>query len=148
MPKIKAKPAISQDEQTDKIAKLEAMCQRAVADYQNLEKRTVNERQQFVKLANRGLITELLPVLDGLERAAEHTKDQGLELIYKQLVSILNNEGLMEIPALNLPFDPNKMECVEQISGPQNQVMRVAIKGYVLNEAVLRPAKVAVGNNS
>ena len=143
-----ATPPPTQDVYLDQIAKLEAQWKRALADYQNLEKRTAVEKQQFVKLANLSLITQLLPVLDDLERADKHLNDPGLTLIYKRLKEVLEGEGITEIEALNQPFDPNKMECVEKGEGQDDMVNRVDTKGYKLGEIVIRPARVAVGIKS
>lgn len=141
--KIKVKPGEKQREEL--IEQLTGQWQRAVADYQNLEKRTAAEKVQYYKLASATLITRLLPVLDGLSQAQQHLKDPGLELIGKQLMAVLTDEGLAEIEALGQPFDPLIMECVEQVSGEKNVVVRVDQKGFRLHELVIRPAKVAVG---
>lgn len=120
---------------------------RALADYQNLEKRTRDQHQHLSRLAGAALISKLLPILDNLERAATHLQDSGINLILSQFHSILESEGVTIINPVDQPFDPNLMECVDIVSGPEDQVVTVVEKGYLLNETVLRPAKVQVGRS-
>lgn len=127
------------------LAELEAKWKRAVADYRNLEQRITKQHLGFVKFANASLISQLLAVLDDLERAKDHLPDQGLELIINRFTDVLRQEGVAEIKAANQPFDPQLMDCTDQVPGPNNQVVAVSLKGYTLNGQVLRPAKVTVG---
>ena len=119
---------------------------RALADYQNLQKRVENERSTYAKMANAVLIVEILGILDDLERAAKHTKDEGLELVLKRFDDLLKREDVVEIEAMGNDFDPESMEAIESVMGDDNKVMNVVQKGYMMGEAVLRPAKVEVGN--
>jgi molecular chaperone GrpE len=134
------------DKLNEQVAELDQKWKRALADYQNLEKRTHTDRQTFVKIANLSLIAHLLPVIDDLERATQHLKDQGLEMILKQLMTVLKNEGVMEIDANGKEFDPNLMECVEKQEGEENVVVEVTTKGFTLHDMIIRPAKVVVGS--
>lgn len=118
---------------------------RALADYQNLEKRFEQEKKEFVKFSNAALLDKLLGVLDDLERAEKHFKDKGLTLAIDQFRAVLKAEGVEEIKVLNQKFDPNLMDCVDVVVGENNMVMEVLQKGYLLNSKVLRPAKVNVG---
>lgn len=120
---------------------------RALADYQNLQKRTHQEKTQFAKISNASLLTQLLPVLDNLEAAAAHISDSGLDMILDQFRSILETEGVSIIDPEGQTFDPQTMECVETIPGEPNRVMTVDQKGYQLGDTILRPAKVIVGND-
>ena len=117
---------------------------RALADYDNLLKRTANDRVAFVKYANEELIKELLTVLDGLEKAAEHIKDEGLTLVLKQLQDFLRKNGVSEITS-NEKFDPTEMECVETGEGEKDEII-VLNKGYKLYDKMIRPIKVKVVN--
>jgi molecular chaperone GrpE len=128
------------------ILDLENKWKRALADYDNLQKRITREKEEFVKLANLILIDKLLDVLENLERVEKHVKDQGLELAVGQLREVLQAEGLEEIEVLGKQFDAQTMECVEQVKGEENQVLAVLTKGYKINGRVIRPAKVKVGN--
>ena len=117
---------------------------RALADYDNLVKRTANDRMAFVKYANEGVILEVLEVLDDLEAAEGHIKDNGLTLIIKKLKDLLNKNGVTEIE-IGEKFDPLTMECIETVDG-EEEGMTVINKGYRLNEKVIRPTKVKVVN--
>lgn len=118
---------------------------RALADYQNLEKRIEREKKDFIKFSNAALIDKLLAVLDSLEKAENHLKDKGLRLAVNQLRVILQTEGIKEIEVLGKKFDPLLMDCTEIVKGPENKVVAVVQKGYFLDQKVLRPAKVKVG---
>ena len=118
---------------------------RALADYQNLKKRVEGERLEFIKYVLEQFLVKLLPVIDALEAASAHLKDQGLDLAINQLKTVLTDEGVKEISLLNQLFDPKLAECLEIVLGQKDQVVSVAQKGYLLNDKVLRPARVKVG---
>lgn len=128
-----------------KIADLEDKWKRALADYDNLRKRIEKEKADFVKFSNASLIDKLLSVLDGLEKCAEHLKDKGLDMVLEQFKKVLESEGLKEIEVKGKKFDPEKMDAVEIGPGPEDKVIGVVSKGYLLNGKVLRPSKVKVG---
>ncbi len=133
------------DELNKRVQELETGWKRALADYQNLEKRIKQDKQRFVRLANAALIDKLLSVVDDLERASLHLKDDGIKLILNQLKGIFESEGVKEIEAEGHEFDPEAMDCKDMVAGKKNIVMRVLLKGYTLNNHVIRPAKVEVG---
>ena len=118
---------------------------RALADYQNLTKRVEAERLEFVKYVLEQFLAKLLSVVDALEAASTHLKDQGLGLALQQLKTVLAEEGVKKMSLINQPFDPKTAECVEIIPGKKDQVVSVTQKGYLLNDKVLRPARVKVG---
>ncbi len=124
---------------------LENKWKRALADYANLEKRIDNEKQSFVKYSNLKLLEKLLPILDDLEAAENHLKDQGLKIILNKLKEILKSEGVEEIKTHGEEFQPEAMEVIEMVAGPKNKVMEVSNKGYLLDDRILRVAKVKVG---
>ena len=128
-----------------KIKELEEKWKRALADYDNFKKRVEKEKNDFVKFAHASLIDKLLPVLDNLEKAEEHLKDEGLSLAVKQFKSILESEGLKKIEAKGKEFNPETMDAVEVVKGKKDRVIEVVLDGYLLNDKVLRPAKVKVG---
>jgi molecular chaperone GrpE len=118
---------------------------RALADYQNLEKRIENEKKDFIQFSNRELIQKLLPVLDHFERADEHLKDQGLQMAIRDFKRVLSEEGLEEIGVLGQEYNPVEMEAVEVVEGKESgKVVEVAQKGYRLKDKVIRPARVKV----
>ena len=118
---------------------------RALADYQNLEKRVNFEKEDFIRFASAQLILKILPALDSLEKAEKHLKDEGLSLAIRQLQQVLQEEGLEEIQVLGREFDPEEMECVEVGEGEEGRVLAEARKGYKLKGKVLRCAQVKVG---
>lgn len=124
---------------------LEDQLKRALADYQNLEKRIEEERKLLSRLSASLLIEKLLPVLDNLENAQGHLKDEGLEMVLKQFKNILTEEGVEEIAAEGNQFDPNLHEAVETKEGENdNMIIKVVSKGYRIENTILRPAKVIV----
>ena len=124
---------------------LDEQLKRALADYQNLKKRVEGERLEFVKYVLEQFLAKLLPALDGLEAAQTHLNDQGLDLAIKQLKTVFEEEAVKEMNLLNQPFDPKLAECVEIIPGVKDAVIEITQKGYLLNDKVLRPARVKVG---
>ena len=122
---------------------------RALADYQNLEKQTAAWREDFVKFSNASLISQILEVVDDLEKACEHLADDGLKLVLDKLKAILKNAGLEEILVDGLEFNPEQMEVVSVEPGEENnKVAKVVQKGYILNGRILRPAKVIIWQKS
>ena len=119
--------------------------QRALADYQNLEKRVCLEKEEFAKFANSQLILKILPGLDSLEKAGQHLKDEGLKLALKQLTDELASSGLEKMQTLGQDFDPEIMECLEVAEGEEGKVLDEIRPGYKLNNRVLRVAQVRVG---
>ncbi|MDP3955408.1 MAG: nucleotide exchange factor GrpE [bacterium] len=121
---------------------------RALADYQNLERRVAKEREDFVKFVSAGLILKLLPALDSLEKAETHLKDEGLSLAIKQLKQALEEEGLEKIETADKEFDPQEMECVEICRGKEGVVLEEVRSGCKLKGKVIRVAQVKVGKKT
>lgn len=126
---------------------LQDQLKRALADYQNLERRVEEERRLVGQLSSAVLVEKFLPVLDNLEKAQSHLKDEGLEMVIRQFKDILESEGIEEINAEGAQFDPNLHEAVEVAEGPdEGRVVKVQVKGYKMNDKVLRVAKVVVSS--
>ena len=124
---------------------LENQLKRALADYQNLERRIDQERKLLSQLSSALLIEKFLPILDNLENAQKHLNDQGLEMVVKQFKDVLCEEGVEEIPSEGSHFNPKFHEAVGVTEGPdEGRIVKVMIKGYKINDKVLRPAKVMV----
>jgi len=141
-----AKRQYRKNEDSEKIASLEEQVKRSLADYQNLEKRTGEERGEWIRKSNKDLILRLLPALDTLILASEQVKDEGLILSIKQFLDILRNEGVEKIETVGADFDPALMEAVGIIEGEEGKVVRDVRAGFkYTNEGVLRPAQVLVG---
>lgn len=127
--------------------------QRAQADFSNYKRRTEQEKNEQTKFSNAMLILNLLPVIDDLERAlntvptalAGLTWFDGLRLIYRKLLSLLENQGLQVLEAEGKDFDPNLHEAIQHVEGEDGKVVQVFQKGYRLHDRVIRPAMVTVG---
>lgn len=122
--------------------------QRALADYQNLIRRTDGERLKLIKLASRGLVADLLQPLEHLSLAADHLQDAGLSMAIKQLWQQLDEHGLKEIKVMGKEFDVNTMEAVESDGVGKKKaekVVKIVRRGYTLNGEVLQHAKVVLG---
>lgn len=137
---------VPQENKVDERAQqLEGQLKRALADYQNLERRVEEERRLLSTLSAALLIEKFLPPLDNLESAQQHLKDQGLEIVIKQFKDILQSEGVEEIKAEGEQFDPNLHEAIETKEGENdNMIATIVRKGYKLNDKILRPAQVVV----
>lgn len=128
---------------------------KAYADTENLKKRLQSEAESTRKYRIQSFASEVLPVLDNLERALDVKVDdeniknyaKGFEMIHSQLIHILKNEGVEEIDALNKPFDANFHNALMQEAkeGVESGiVIEVLQKGYMLKDRVLRAALVKV----
>jgi len=129
----------------NRVSDTENKWKRALADYQNLEKRTQEQKVEFIEFANYNIILELLDVIDCLESTTDHIKDDGLNLSVKKFKDVLSNNGVTEIKAENEDFNASLMEAIDTQKGTENKVLKVNKKGYILNNKVLRPAQVVVG---
>lgn len=120
---------------------------RLQADFDNYRKRMMREQAATAARAKGRLIEQMLPVLDAFDQALEHEDAGGTELIYKQLRTTLEAEGLEEIPAEGVPFDPHVHDAVDSREDPDVEgiVCRsVYRRGYRVGDQVLRPATVVV----
>ncbi|MEO8055974.1 MAG: nucleotide exchange factor GrpE [Acidobacteriota bacterium] len=127
---------------------------RKSADFDNLKRRTEKDKADYFKFALADTFHDLLGVLDNFERALAHRGDAssedfqaGIDMIARQLGESLRKYGLVEVPALGLPFDPNVHEAVvkeETTDTVPGTVLEVFQRGYLLNERLLRPARVKV----
>lgn len=118
---------------------------RALADYQNLEKRVAAQRRELILSASRSILERVLPVLDTLMLASAHTDEQGLKVSIQQFLDVLKAEGVTRIEVKGKKFDPSIMEAVGTGAGDEGKVIEEARAGYMLHEALLRPAQVIVG---
>ncbi len=138
-----------------KIAEQEALYLRLRADYDNLARRTRLDREAAEKYRAQNLLTDLLPVIDNLDRAllAEANVEEqsplykGVDMVYRQLLDATAREGLEVIEAVGQPFDPNIHQAVMQESDSEQQpgvVLKELQKGYKLKDRILRPSMVSV----
>ena len=149
----------------ERIEKLNADCEhwkneyyRAYADMKNLRDAIEKDHREMVKYRASGFIEELLPILDGFHMALScEIRSQemqnfltGFEFIYRNMVSVLENEGVSEVsPKVGDKFDPNSMSALETQfdEGEPNRVLKVNAKGYKLHDRLIRPAIVVVSTN-
>ncbi|MFQ5707251.1 MAG: nucleotide exchange factor GrpE [bacterium] len=128
---------------------------RTVADFDNYKKRTEKEFLNIVANANAELITELLPVVDDFERFQNSAKDavdkdsllQGVDLIHKNLMKVMEKRGVKAIPAVGQPFDPEKHDALMQVESdqqPSGTIVEEHLKGYEMNDRILRHSQVIV----
>jgi molecular chaperone GrpE len=129
--------------------------QRARADFANYKKRVERDQAQVYQMAVGGIVKRYLDVLDDLERALNNkptsgegaTWAEGIELIYRKLLGILEAEGVQQMDADGQFFDPNLHEAISQENSPEHesgQIIEVIQQGYLLGERVIRPALVRV----
>jgi len=133
----------------DRTKELTETLQRLQAEFENYKKRMEKEKQEFCDYAKQDLIKKLLQVLDNFELAFKHdTKDfhKGIELIYAELTTILRNEGLKPIIALNQRFDAFRHEALltEKSNKEEGLILEEMQKGYLFKDKVIRHSKVKV----
>ncbi len=130
---------------------------RVCAEYDNFRKRSAKEREGIYADSCAEVLTQILPILDNLERAAQYnTADvaesavgKGLEMVLKSFSETLSKLGVTEIETLGKPFDPNLHNAVMHVDDEQygeNEVVEVLMKGYIKGDRVLRYAMVKVAN--
>ena len=130
---------------------------RLYADFENFRRRTAKEKLDLISTASEGLMVSLLPVVDDFERASQalaNTTDaavalEGIHIIYNKLTKILEGKGLKPMGSKGEPFDADLHESVTQFPAPTNDLKGKVIdeieKGYLLNNKVIRYAKVIIG---
>jgi molecular chaperone GrpE len=138
-----------------KLSETENRMYRVQADLDNFRRRARLDLEAAQKYRSQNLITEILPALDNFERALKIDTDdektqsllQGMEMVYRQLVQALQNEGIEAIQAEGQPFDPHLHQAVMQVEDDQyesNVVIEEFQKGYKLKDRIIRPAMVKV----
>ncbi len=146
--KLKEEAALS-GEYLDKMLRLQA-------DFENMRKRLEKEKQDFVKFANEEIILELLNILDDLERVVDLAQEEhqdlpaflkGVEMILAHLYEMLKENGIKPIEAEGKPFDPHYHEALIQVENKElaeHTIVEELQKGYLLNDRIIRTAKVKV----
>lgn len=135
----------TEDNQIEKqLEEAEQKYKRALADYQNLEKRNREERGEWVRSANREMLLRVLPVLDTLMLAKMHDDNPTLAVSAGQFLDVLKSEGVEKIDTNGKTFDPHLMECLEKVD-EGDTVLEEVRAGYMLFDKLLRPAQVKVG---
>ena len=162
-----AQEQVTQEENTSekKIAELEEQLEQEkkeylflMADFENFRKRTLKEKADLIKNGTESAMRELLPVVDDLERALDainkggdlESLKEGVDLIYNKFVKYLESQHVKAIDSTGEDFDTDVHEAVTMFPAPdpsmKGKVIDTTIKGYMINDKVLRHAKVVVGN--
>jgi molecular chaperone GrpE len=118
---------------------------RALADYQNLQKRTQEEKGEWIRSANKELILRILTVLDTLMLAYHHTQDKNIQVSVQQFLDVLKSEGVTKIETVGQKFDPNTMEAIATDEGEEGKVLEELRLGFMMYDKLLRAAQVKVG---
>jgi molecular chaperone GrpE len=128
---------------------------RAVADLENFKKRAAKEKEEQQKFGNEKLLRDLLPVVDNFDRALEHSKaggdlaslEKGVMMVRKLFEDTLLKHGVKAFESKGKPFDPNQHEAMQQVETdemPPNHVVSELVRGFTLNDRLVRPALVMV----
>ncbi len=130
---------------------------RLLAEFENFKKRTIREKLDTMNSAAQDTMSALLPVLDDFDRAKKVADDEnsteqfseGVTLVYQKLYAILNQRGLNAMESNEVDFDPELHEAITDIPAPtpelKGKVIDTIEKGYLLNDKIIRYAKVVVG---
>jgi molecular chaperone GrpE len=141
----------------DQINELNDKYLRLYSEFDNYRKRTSKERLELFKTAGQDILTDLLPVLDDFDRAMQNMDSSddveaiqtGINLIYNKFKSVVENKGLKHFKSIETEFDPEIHEAITKIPTPNKKLKGKVVdeieKGYMLNDKVIRFAKVVVG---
>ena len=140
-----------------KVSELNDRYLRLTAEYDNYRKRTLKERMELMKSAGEGMLKGILPVVDDFDRAIAHLGEasdldavkEGIDLIHNKFQEYLKQNGVSEIEAKEKDFDTDLHEAITKIPAPTDEMKGKVIdcveKGYMLNDKIMRFAKVVVG---
>ena len=139
------------EEKNKSIEELTDTLKRLQAEFENYKKRIEKEKAEFAKYANAGIISGILPIIDSFELALKHSGEkekfvEGMKMVYAQLYSMLEAEGLKPIKAAGEKFDPYRHEVLmkEASDKPEGTILEEFQRGYMLNDKVLRFSKVKI----
>lgn len=159
---LRAETAAELRERNERLAGGEAELRdsmlRLRAEFDNFRKRAQKEKEQIRDIAKEQIMADLLPVLDNFGRAMEAAETaadcaairEGVEMVYSQLMKILESEGLSRINPLGEPFDPVLHEALaieERGDVPDHQIVGVMMPGYRLGDRIIRHAMVTIAKN-
>jgi len=158
MPEASAAESTNQQEDLQKqVEQYKDLLLRKAAEFDNFKRRTENEMAAIVKYAHEDVVEDLLPVLDDFERSLKHSREskdydalqKGIELIYQKLTKVLENRGLKSFETVGKVFDVSLHDALMQLPKtdvPHQTVLEEVQKGYMLNDKVIRHAKVVVSS--
>lgn len=133
------------------LAELQDKYLRQMAEFNNYKQRVARERLELNKLAGKDMVMALLPVLDDFERAikSDNVDIEGISLIYNKLKNNLEHRGITPMQAVGQPFNPDFHEAITEIPAPSDELKGKVVdeveKGYYMQDAIIRYAKVIVG---
>ena len=153
--KKKAKADKKQDKYKEKIEELEDRVKRQMAEFDNLRKRTEKEKTQMFETGAKSVVEKILPVVDNFERGLQSLKEgedngafaDGMNMVYKQLMTELENIGVKPIEAVGQEFNPDYHNAVMQVASEEYEsgiVAQELQKGYMYRDSVVRHSMVAV----
>jgi len=133
----------------------EDLYKRAIADYQNLQKQTAKEKEEFARYVKSNMIMEFILIYENLKSAVEHSDEnnhdnwlEGVKFVIKQFEDMLANNGVQIINPVDESFDPAEHEAVEKIETENkkevDKIVKVVKQGYKMGDKVIQPAKVVV----
>ena len=145
------------DKRDEQIAELTDKVKRQLAEFENFRNRTEKEKSQMYTIGAKDVIEKILPVVDNFERGIKSIPEEekegpvasGMEMIYKQLITVLTDLGVTPIEAVGQEFDPNVHNAVMHVENEElgeNIVAEEFQKGYKYKDAVLRYSMVSVAN--
>ena len=145
---------------TEEIRQAKDQYLRTLAEFENTKKRLHREKEEFARYASETLIRELLPIMDSLDQALVAVDRQtdpqaiikGVHLIYRQLLGLLDKEGVKRIPTVGQAFDPHQHEAIAQVEAADgtvdNTIAEEVQVGYTMHGKVIRPAIVKVAKHA
>ena len=153
--KKKAKADKKQDKYKEKIEELEDRVKRQMAEFDNFRKRTEKEKAQMFETGAKSVVEKILPVVDNFERGLQSLKEgedngafaDGMNMVYKQLMTELENIGVKPIEAVGQEFNPDYHNAVMQVASEEYEsgiVAQELQKGYMYRDSVVRHSMVAV----
>ena len=145
------------DKKDEKIEELTDRLTRQMAEFDNFRKRTEKEKSQMYEIGAKDIIEKILPVVDNFERGLDAVKEedkedpfiQGMEMVYKQLMTVLGELGVKPIEAVGKEFDPNLHNAVMHVEDEnfgENIIAEEFQKGYMYRDSVVRHSMVKVAN--
>lgn len=153
-PEAEIQPASELEQLRTEVAQLKDNYLRATADFQNYKRRTEKEKSDIYKYAGEKLLVDILPIVDNIDRAMAHVAEEeqggladGLRMIQKSLLNLLEQNGVEAITAIGESFDPELHHAVQMVPSDEQEphtVLEEYQKGYKLNGKVIRHSMVKV----
>ena len=150
----KAEEQAADEAAGNEIEGLKEALQRSMADMQNMKRRAGEDKMRFIRFANAELLKKLLPIIANFDRACQQIPDgikddnwtKGVVSTHDELMKALDEMGVKKVETVGQKLDPTKHEAVMQDKGELDVILEEFEPGYMLNDEVIKPAKVRVGN--